>query len=158
MLNNETMQIRKAEITDLKEIQNLNKMLFELEFKNFDLTLDVTWCTSKEGTEYYEDAIKNSITLVAIYENKIVGYLIGSLKTQNTYNKYSQAELDNMCILEQYRKLGIGSKLFNKFKEICIENNIKELKVVASYKNKNAINFYKKNGFEEADITLKQSL
>ena len=61
MLNNETMQIRKAEITDLKEIQNLNKMLFELEFKNFDLTLDVTWCTSKEGTEYYEDAIKNSV-------------------------------------------------------------------------------------------------
>ena len=63
-----------------------------------------------------------------------------------------------MCILEQYRKLGIGSKLFNRFKEICIENNIKELKVIASYKNKDAINFYKKNGFEEADITLKQSL
>ena len=63
-----------------------------------------------------------------------------------------------MCILEEYRKLGIGSMLFNKFKEICIENNIKELKVVASYKNQNAINFYKKNGFEEAEIVLKQSL
>ena len=39
-----------------------------------------------------------------------------------------------MCILDKYRKLGIGSKLFNKFKEICKENNINELKVVASYK------------------------
>ena len=63
-----------------------------------------------------------------------------------------------MYILEKYRKLGIGSKLFNKFKEICIENDIKELKVVASYKNLNAINFYRKNGFEEAEVTLKQRL
>lgn len=158
MFNNETIQIRKAEISDLIEIQNLNKMLFELEFANYDSTLDINWPISDEGTKYFYDAINNSITLVAMYENKIVGYLIGSLNTQNTYNKYSQAELDNMCISYQYRKLGIGSKLFNKFKEICIENNIKELKVVASYKNKNAINFYKKNGFKEADVTLKQSL
>lgn len=61
-----------------------------------------------------------------------------------------------MCILEEYRKLGIGSRLFEEFKAICKENDIKELKVVASYKNTNAINFYKKNGFEEAEITLKQ--
>ena len=156
-MNNEII-IRKAEISDLIEIQNLNKMLFELEFENFDSTLDINWPTSDEGTEYFEDAINNSITLVAMYENKIVGYLIGCFNTQNTYNKYSQAELDNMCILDQYRKLGIGSKLLKKFKEICIENNMQELKVVASYKNQNAINFYKKNGFEEADITLKQRL
>ena len=76
MLNNETIQIRKAEITDLKDIQNLNKMLFELEFENFDSTLDINWCISGEGTKYYEDSINNSITLVAVYENNIVGYLI----------------------------------------------------------------------------------
>lgn len=108
---------------------------------------------------YYDEfiarySIENDITLVAVVENKIIGYLIGSLNTQNSYNKTIQAELDNMCILEEYRKLGIGSKLFNKFKEICKENDINELKVVASYNNKNAINFYKKNGFEEAEITL----
>lgn len=156
-MNNEII-IRKAEISDLVEIQKLNKKLFELELENYDSTLNINWPMSDEGTKYFKDSINNSITLVAVFENKIIGYLIGSLNTQNTYNKYLQAELDNMCILDQYRKLGIGSKLFNKFKEICIENNIKELKVVASYKNKNAINFYKKNGFEEADITLKQIL
>lgn len=156
-MDNETI-IRKATQNDLQEIQNLNKILFELEYDNYDPTLNIEWPLSKDGTEYFEDAINNSITLVAIVENKVVGYLIGSLNTENTYNKYAQAELDNMCILEDYRKLGIGGKLFNTFKEICIENNIKELKVIASYKNQNAINFYKKNGFEEAEITLKQSL
>ena len=135
----EKITIRKANIEDLQQIQNLNKLLFELEFENYDST-------------------ENGITLVAIIDGEIAGYLIGSLNTQNTYNKYKQAELDNMCILEEYRKLGIGSRLFEEFKTICKENDIKELKVVASYKNTNAINFYKKNGFEEADITLKQSL
>ena len=150
--------IRKATLEDLSIIQELNNYLFKLEKENYDPTLDTSWPVSKEGKEYFENAITNLVTLVAIYENKIVGYLIGSLNTQNRYNIYLQAELDNMCILEQYRNLGIGSKLFNKFKEICIENNIKELKVVASYKNQNALEFYKKNGFEEAEITLKQKI
>ena len=150
--------IRQAVITDLKDIQNLNKVLFDLEYENYDSTLDITWPISKEGIEYFKKAIENNITLVAVIENKIFGYLIGSLNTQNSYNKTIQAELDNMCVLEQYRKLGIGSKLFNKFKEICKENNISELKVVASYKNTNAIDFYKKNGFKEAEITLKTNI
>ena len=154
----EKITIRKANIEDLQQIQNLNKLLFELEFENYDSTLDTAWPVSEEGTEYFRDAIENGITLVAIIDGEIAGYLIGSLNTQNTYNKYKQAELDNMCILEEYRKLGIGSRLFEEFKAICQENDIKELKVVASYKNINAINFYKKNGFEEADIALKQSL
>ena len=126
--------IKKAEITDLKCIQNLNKILFDLEYENYDSTLDTTWPVSEKGTNYYKNAIKNDIALVAIINNDVVGYLIGSLNTHNSYNKTKQAELDNMCILDKYRKLGIGSKLFNKFKEICKENNINELKVVASYK------------------------
>ncbi|MCR5146824.1 MAG: GNAT family N-acetyltransferase [Clostridia bacterium] len=155
---NNKIVIRKAEKKDLEDIQNLNKLLFDLEYKNYDSTLDTTWPVSNEGTDYFKNAIENDITIVATDENKVFGYIIGSLNTQNTYNKYKQAELDNMCILEDYRKLGIGSRLFEKFKAICKENDIKELKVVASYKNQNAINFYKKNGFEEAEITLKQRL
>ena len=69
-----------------------------------------------------------------------------------------QAELDNMCILEEYRKLGIGTQLFLEFKRICKNNNISELKVVASYKNLNAINFYKNNGFVESELILKQTI
>ena len=126
--------IKKAEITDLKCIQNLNKILFDLEYENYDSTLDTTWPVSKEVEKYFKNAIENDIALVEIINNDVVGYLIGSLNTHNSYNKTKQAELDNMCILDKYRKLGIGSKLFNKFKEICKENNINELKVVASYK------------------------
>lgn len=86
----EKITIRKANIEDLQQIQNLNKLLFELEFENYDSTLETAWPVSEEGTEYYRDAIENGITLVAIIDVKIAGYLIGSLNTQNTYNKYKQ--------------------------------------------------------------------
>ena len=96
--------------------------------------------------------------MVAIIDNQIVGYLVGSLNTEGSYNNIKQAELNNMYILEEYRGMNIGSKLFAKLKDICLKNSIEEIKVVADYKNINAINFYKKNGFNEAEITLKQKI
>lgn len=113
---------------------------------------------TKEGKEYFENAIKNDIILVACIEQNIVGYLAGTLNSQYSYNNIIQAELDNMYIMSEYRKLGIGSKLFEEFKKICKENKINEIKVVASYNNSNAIALYKNNGFKEAELTLKQKI
>ena len=59
-----------------------------------------------------------------------------------------------MLIKENCRGYGIGKKLINSFKNYCKENNISNVKVTASYKNQDAINFYKKNGFSEFDLTL----
>ena len=47
------------------------------------------------------------------------------------------------------------SKLINEFKKIYNNNSIQEIKVTASYKNINAIEFYKKNSFNESELTLK---
>lgn len=150
--------IRKATLEDLNVIQQLNYKLFELESAEFDDTLIINWALSNDGREYFEKSIENDITLVSIVDNKIVGYIIGSLNTEGTYNSIKQAELNNMYILEEYRSLGIGTRLFNKLKEIFLENGMQEIKVVADYKNIKAINFYNKNGFKEAEITLKQKL
>ena len=49
-----------------------------------------------------------------------------------------------MLIKENCRGYGIGKKLINSFKNYCKENNISNVKVTASYKNHDAINFYKK--------------
>ena len=44
----DNINIRKANMADLFEIQKLNKELFELEFNNFDSTLIVDWPLTKE--------------------------------------------------------------------------------------------------------------
>lgn len=95
---------------------------------------------------------------IALDKDKVVGYLAGSINIQGSYVTKSLAEIDNMFVLEQYRKYGIGTKLINTFKEYCSQNKIEELKVTAAAKNKNAIGFYMKNGFNEFEITLKQKI
>lgn len=150
--------IRKAEIEDLNIIQNLNNELFKLEYNNFDPSLKVGWPFEKDGEEYFSDLIKNEIVFIALVDNNVVGYLAGSIHVESSYITKSLSELDNMFILEKYRKYGIGTKLINEFKNYCINLGIEELKVTASAKNINAINFYKKNGFEDYEVTFKMLL
>ena len=150
--------IRKASLDDINYIIKLNKTLFDLEYNNFDDTLDTNRPMSNEGIDYYKEAIINDITLVAVDDNIIVGYLIWTLNTELSYNTIKQAELNNMCILEEYRKCGVGTRLFNEFKNVCMENNIEEIKVTASYGNTNAIKFYRKVWFKESELTLKQKI
>jgi ribosomal protein S18 acetylase RimI-like enzyme len=59
-----------------------------------------------------------------------------------------------MLVTEQCRGLGIGKQLIDRFKAYCKQNNINNLKVEASAKNLNAISFYKRNGFEDFNVTL----
>lgn len=150
--------IRKANLEDLTSIQKLNNNLFDLEFNNFDDTLKLGWALEKDGKEYFEDMIKNEIVFIAQIEDKIVGYLAGSICESISYITESFAELDNMCIDDEYRRFGIGTLLMNEFKKYCKEKNMQNIKVTASAKNSRAIQFYMKNGFEDYNITLKYKI
>lgn len=150
--------IKKADSTYLKDIQDLNNQLFELEYNNFDSALKVGWTFDKDGEKYFNNMLNNEIIYIALDKEKVIGYLAGSINIQGSYVTKSLAEIDNMFVLEQYRKYGIGTKLINAFKDYCSQNKIEELKVTASAKNKNAIGFYMKNGFKEFEITLKQKI
>ena len=150
--------VKRANIEDLKAIQELNDKLFELEYEKFDPALKVGWSFEKEGIEYFTEMLTNQIVFIGIDNNKIVGYLAGSLNIENSYVTKTLAEIDNMYVSEEYRRSGLGTNLITKFKEYCKEFDIQEIKVTASSKNCNAIKFYKKNGFEDFEYTLKMKL
>lgn len=150
--------IKKATIEILNEIQELNNQLFELEYNNFDSSLKVGWSFEKAGTEYFSDMLNNQVVFIALVDNSVVGYLAGSINVESSYVTKSLAELDNMFILENYRNYGIGTKLVNEFKKYCLNIGIQEIKVTASARNNNAISFYKKNGFEDFEVTFKMTL
>jgi len=88
----EKVIVRKAGLEDLTSIQKLNDNLFDLEFNNFDDTLKREWALEKEGQEYFEDMIKNEIVFVAQIEDKIVGYLAGSICEEISYRIETLAE------------------------------------------------------------------
>jgi len=146
--------IRKATLEDLSTIQELNNSLFKLEKENYDPTLVNDWPLSEEGKDYFLDLINNHYVIVALLDNNIVGYLAGSIEEKGSYVEVQYGEINNMLVNDEYRGYGIGKSLIDNFKEYCRTKDILNIKVVASYKNKNAIEFYRKNGFEEFDITL----
>lgn len=154
----ENIIIRKAILKDLDSIQKLNNSLFDLEFNEFDNTLNRGWSFEKEGKEYFEDVIKNEIVFVAQENEKIIGYLAGYVCEQMSYKTETFAELDNMYIDDKYRRLGIGTLLISKFKRYCRDKNIQNIQVTTSAKNNRAIQFYLKNGFKNYNITLKYKI
>ena len=150
--------IRKAELEDLKEIQKLNYKLFELEYNNFDPALNMEWTFSKTGEDYFKDLIEKGTVWLVVDNDKVIGYLAGSIDGKPAYATKSLAELDNFYIEEEYRRQGIGKRLVEELKKYCKTKGIEEIIVTASAKNMNAREFYQNNGFDEFEITYKMKL
>ena len=150
--------IRQATLNDLEPIQKLNHELFKLEKENFDSTLITDWPISKDGENYFQEMIEDEYVIVAIDNEDIIGYLAGSINEKGSYELIQYGEINNMLINNEYRGLRIGKRLIDCFKEYCKSKGINNLKVVASAKNTNAIEFYKKQGFKDFDITLTMNI
>lgn len=150
----ENVIIRKATLNDLYEIQNLNNMLFRLEKERFDPTLIENWPMSQDGEKYFKSLIEENYVVVAIIKDEIVGYLAGSINEKGSYEEIQYGEVNNMFIKSECRGYGVGKSLINNFKKYCISHGINNLIVTASSKNLNAIEFYRKNGFNDFNVTL----
>ena len=146
--------IEKATIEDLEYIQKLNKKLFMREFEKYNKLLNIEWTFGEKGTKYFKELIQNGFVYVAKTNNNIIGYLAGSIHNVNECFTEKFAEIENMYIENQYRRLKIGSKLIIKFKEWCKLNNVEYIEVSAWSENIEAINFYKNNNFIDYEKTL----
>lgn len=114
--------IKKATISDLKDIQRLNRELFKKEFTDFDDTLDLEWTFSEIGERYYTDHITrdDNCALVAVIDDEIVGYLVGCISITSSYRvTVISAELENMFVRDTHRGVGIGSNLYEAFAHWC---------------------------------------
>lgn len=152
MQNNFT--VRKAQIADLDEILRLNFELFKKEHKEYDPGLNLDW-TYGIGKEIFKDSIENNdgFNAVAVGNNKIIGYLRGSL-FQLSWKKGCGAELDSMFVDENHRNQGIGKRLGLEFIKWCKQKKIDYVDVRASGKNELGIDFYKQIGFKNYDVVL----
>ena len=85
------------------------------------------------NVEYSENEFRN----VLVYEenNVIAGVLVYLLI-------YDRAEIEYIVVKDEYKRLGIGSKLLK-----YIEKDIKNITLEVRESNTAAINFYKKNGY-----------
>ena len=122
------MNIRKEEEKDYKEIKYINDLCFNGEYESKLIS------NIRSG--------KNFILSLVVEENeKIIGHIMYSrIKIGNM----DSTSLAPMCVVPEYQKSGIGSKLIKKSFEILKEMGEKSVVVLGHDK------FYPKFGFEIA--------
>ncbi len=153
--------IRNATLNDLQKVQELNLKLFEKEHKEYDSLLNMDWTFGGAGTKYYQDRISedDGCVLVAIIDDRIVGYLCGGLTEAEKYRHLPiVAELENTFVLDEFRSKWIGKQLYTTFVDWCKSKNVGKLRVEASAQNEWAIKFYRKNNFKDYTLVLETEL
>jgi ribosomal protein S18 acetylase RimI-like enzyme len=152
------INIRQARADEVEKLQFLDDEVF-IHDVEFDLDLDMTWAKNEKGKVFFTNALNdpNSYCLIAEDTDKAVGYLVASSK-EISYRKSKCAELQNMGVSPDYRSKGIGSMLVQKCLEWAKSKGYQKMYVSAYFGNKEAIRFYKKNGFSEIDLGLEVDL
>jgi ribosomal protein S18 acetylase RimI-like enzyme len=94
----------------------------------------------------------NSKFYFASFENKVIGYLKLNFGQSQTELKDDKAlEIERIYVLNEYHGKKVGQILYDKAIEIAKHKKADYIWLGVWEENPRAINFYKKNGFEEFD-------
>ncbi|XP_010249960.1 PREDICTED: N-alpha-acetyltransferase 50-like [Nelumbo nucifera] len=118
---------------NLMQLKKLNTALFPVRYND----------------KYYADALASGeFTKLAYYSDICVGSIACRLeKKEGGICVY----IMTLGVLAPYRGLGIGTKLLNHVLDLCSKQKIVEVYLHVQTNNEDAINFYKKFGFEITD-------
>lgn len=88
----------------------------------------------------------NSIGLVAVENEKIVGFIIGMICVKRSA---SDGHILTIDVLPQHQRKGIGMKLLQEIEKIFIEKNVKTCHLEAREDNVEALRLYEKAGYKK---------
>jgi len=143
------MSIRLANTMDIEKIMELQTQVFEIHQK-----ARPEWIKKNPiNYDYIKSIIesKNGKIFIAEENYKIIGHCIISIreiKNHVIFEDMINIEIDEMCVNEQFRKNGIGKKLFEEAKSYAKEINANYIELMVWDFNQNATNFYKKMGMK----------
>ena len=146
------MEIRKAKMEEAKELNSLLTLLIRDEGQ-YDKNINMNF----EVTNMYENYINdpNRIILVALVDNKIVGYIYGFKEFKDEVSTRDIGILDALYVKEDYRAIGVANSLLEEFKKWAQEMALKEIEVNVLVANTKAHNLYLKNNFKTFSEKMK---
>ena len=106
--------------------------------------------------DVFEKIIENDTFYVAVCEDSVVGILEITYRHIESPSHVTRDVIfvDTMAIDENYRKLGIGHKMFDFLKQLKVEKNLDGIELQVNAKNSAAYEMYKKYGFTEKSINM----
>jgi diamine N-acetyltransferase len=152
------VNVRPANKNEVKDLQDLNDAVFIDNYK-YDSDLDLNWAQSDKGHQYFTKLLDNpdSCCLIAEEDGRKIGYLAARPKPMS-YRKSKYFEIENIGVIPEYRSKGIGTMLMNECLKWAKSQGFQKAYLNAYFDNHSAIEFYKRNGFSEIDLSLEKSL
>ncbi|KAL9376280.1 hypothetical protein Peur_030400 [Populus x canadensis] len=112
--------------------------------------LNIALFPVRYNEKYYADALASGdFTKLAYYSDICVGAIACRLEKKE--GGAVRVYIMTLGVLAPYRRLGIGTKLLNHVLDLCSKQNISEIYLHVQTNNEDALNFYKKSGFEITD-------
>ncbi len=115
----------------------------------------------------FEQCVRDQLTkenwkiFVAETDNKIVGFL--TLQIRRNRRQYgnvadTDGQIDCLAVDENYRHMGIGTKLMEYVENYLKDNHIFEMRLTVSMYNLNAIKCYEKMGMKNYIYMMRKEL
>ncbi|UCF08229.1 MAG: GNAT family N-acetyltransferase [Thermoplasmata archaeon] len=108
-----------------------------------------------ERKEYYEgkltlmlDSIGSIATsLVAVYEGKVIGFVMGKVFRGEFGIPEKTASLDTIGVDPEYSGQGVGSKLMEEFENHVKMAGVENIQTLVDWENKSLMKFFNNSGF-----------
>ncbi|MDD3647855.1 MAG: GNAT family N-acetyltransferase [Candidatus Dojkabacteria bacterium] len=151
--------IKQAQIEDLKKVQKLNHRIM-FRNKEFDPDIDINFDLTEKGADFFKVALTNpdGCFFLAYHKDKLVGYANGSKKEVYIFRKKKYFEVENIGVIPEYKGKGIGTKLLKTLLNWAKRKGFNRAYLNCYIKNKEALVFYKKHGFEKIDVSLEKDI
>jgi ribosomal protein S18 acetylase RimI-like enzyme len=131
--------VKPMEIDDIAPAFHLGEKLFTLSAMP---NLYRIW-DEYEIIDFYHDSSEYCFSAFA--DGKFVGFLLGTVIEKKTNRKYGYLVWTG--VNKEYGGMGVASMLFEKFKEVMMEEKATMIIVDTQADNHNAIEFFKSKGF-----------
>lgn len=139
--------IENAKEEDLKEMADLLGILFAIE-SDFEIDFDKQYAGLKQLFHN-----EGSDLLVARHENQVVGMLTMQRLISSAEGSFI-GQLEDLVVREDYRVMGVGSRLINKMRALANQYGYKRIQLAADINNENALKFYTRRGLKRTHLSI----
>ncbi len=139
---------REARESDVDALVDLIVRLKRLN-EEFDAMLKVRDDIRERAKTYITNALKdkNSLVLVAEYNNKVIGVLKADIRERFFNDPAIEGYIIEFYIMPEYRKQGLGTELLQLAIEKLKQRGAQIIAAEFPSQNKIAVEFYAKQGF-----------
>ncbi|MFK7904817.1 MAG: GNAT family N-acetyltransferase [Chitinophagales bacterium] len=151
-MNIDQIELTKLTLGDLEELKQISRKTFSDAFSSQNSKEDILlYLNSAFNDEKLTIELKEeqSKFYLARYKEEATGYFkINFGSAQTDINDEDAMELERIYLLHQFQGKGIGKKLLKQAINIAKKCEMKYLWLGVWEENEQAIQFYKRNGFE----------